>query len=248
MLHQRGHRLLDDVLHVDDVRHPDRRRDGDPPHALPRLRVGQLGEDPLVRGVADGVEDRAAQHPVVGAVPEGGREAGRRPRVPEVHGHHQLGPVPPDRRGDGPPQVQPLHQSAVGVAEELDHRHPHRGRGPSLLPLAHRAGGLRRQPGDAGLATGGQHVPDVAPGGGPGGDGGRGPVLDVVGVGDDDQGALPVVGEGLVRALGLRGHGSRVCLRRSAGGDPQQHLGQPARRADHRVVPGGELHDLPPGL
>ena len=69
-------------------------------------RLGQVGEDPLVAGVRDGVQHALAERPVVGGVHVARRHPGRGPGRAEVPGDDELGPVPPDRRGEVAPQLR----------------------------------------------------------------------------------------------------------------------------------------------
>ena len=120
-----------------------------------------------------------------------------------------------DRVGDVAAQRGAVLDRPVGVVEELHDVHPDDpGRGP-LLRLAQRAALGGRDRVDAGLAARHEQVGDAAPLGRPAGDGAGGAELEVVGMGDDGEGARPVVGErrkrhatilawlGIERRLGL---------------------------------------------
>jgi hypothetical protein len=113
--------------------------------------------------------------------------------------------VAPDGGGDVAPQLQPVVQDAVGVVEELHLVHAHHRGARALLGHAHPGGLLGRHAVDAGLALGDEQVGDAVPVPGPAGDGGGAAVLEVVRMGDDRQGALPVLGERLQRGVSL-GH------------------------------------------
>ena len=124
------------------------------------------------------------------------------------------------------------------MVEELHLGHPDDGGRPPLLLLAQRPGLLRRHPGHPGLAARGQQVVHLLAGRRPRRDGGRDAVLDVVGVGGDDEGALPVVGHGLVGHAGSlppaaqrAAVGRRGCLGRRPPGWP----GSAPRRAPARA-------------
>jgi hypothetical protein len=104
--------------------------------------------------------------------------------------------VPADRRGQVAPQLRPRHQDAVPVVKELDLGDADNGGRPALLLLAQRSGFGRRHPLHAGLTARCQEVVHLLAGRRPDRDGGGDAVLDVVGVGGDHEGALPVVGHG----------------------------------------------------
>ena len=172
-------------------------------HARPP-RLGQVREDPLVPGVRDGVHHALAQRPVVGGVHVRRRHPRRRPRGAEVPGDDELRLVPPDRRGEVAPQVGPGDEHAVPVVEELHLGHADDGGRSPLLLFPQRPRRLGRDAGHPRLAAGGQQVVDLLAGRGPDGDRGGDPVLDVVGMGGDDEGALPVVGHrgsGMARSV-----------------------------------------------
>jgi hypothetical protein len=94
-------------------------------------------------------------------------------------------------------------QPAVGIAEEADVGHPHRGRGRLLLGPAQRRHLLTRGPVEAtGVPVGHDAVGDLGTRRRPGGDGARAAEVDVVGVREHAQDALGVLGR-----LPRRGHG-----------------------------------------
>lgn len=111
--------------------------------------------------------------------------------------------MPADRRGQVAAERQAGLDDAVPVAgQELDGVDADVGRGGALFGLADGGARGRREAVDAGLTAGDQQVADVAAGLGPFGDGRRGAVFEVVGVGHDGQRPLPVVGH---RAEGADG-------------------------------------------
>ena len=130
----------------------------------------------------------------------------------------QVGPDAADRRGQVAPQREAVLDHAVDVTlEEVDGLDAdHRGAG-ALLALAERAGLVGGHAVDAGLAAGDQQVRDVLARRGPARDRGGGAVLEVVGVGDDAERALPVVGERPCH-VGLEGLG---CAERPRGRAPR---------------------------
>ena len=110
-------------------------------------------------------------------------------------GQHPLRPHLPDHPADVAAQVEGELQPAVGIAEEADVGHADLGGGGPLLGLAQRAHLVARgvvEP--AGVAVGDDAVGDLGAGGGPGGDGAGAAEVDVVGVGEDAQRALDVLG------------------------------------------------------
>jgi hypothetical protein len=159
-------------------------------HAVPR--IAPIGEHPRVRGVAHGVEQRPADRPMVGVVP-----ARPAPAVSEVDRQHHLGPVTADRRGEIGAQRQPLDDRPVGPAEELDVVDTDDTAAGDLLFPAQRADLVGRHRRDPGLAVGHQHIGDVLALPRPSSDRRRGAVLHVVGMGDDGERPLPVLGEDL---------------------------------------------------
>src|SRR4051795_5896365 len=93
----------------------------------------------------------------------------------------------PGNPPNAPAQPRAGLEDAVPEVQELDLGHPHDRRGPPLLLLAQRAGLLRRHTGHTGLSAGCEEVVHLLAGRGPRSDGGAENVLDVVGMGDDDQ-------------------------------------------------------------
>ncbi len=127
-----------------------------------------------------------------------------------VEGDDQLGAVPADGRRDVPAQAETVLDDAVAVVEELHGGHPDHGGARTLFGLA-QGGALGGGDGvDARLAAGGQEVDDLAAAVRPVRDGGRAPVLEVVRVGHDGEGAPPVGGHGLQGGLQITlfGHAS----------------------------------------
>ena len=110
-----------------------------------------------------------------------------------------LRPVPPDRRRQVRAQTETLDDGAVGQPEELDLVHTDRGTTLDLFPSTQRSGLTRGHRGDADLAVGDEDVGDLLALPGPAGHGGSGSVLHVVGMGDDRQAAMPVLGKDLQR-------------------------------------------------
>ena len=108
--------------------------------------LGEVGEDPTVGGVGDGVHRRPPDGAVVGAVPARARLAP--PPLAVVLGDDDVGSVAADRGREVPTQVQPLDDAPVGVAEELDLGHADdRSAGPLLglaAPAAASAAAARR--------------------------------------------------------------------------------------------------------
>lgn len=143
-----------------------------------------------------------AHHPVVRAVP-----LDAAPGVVVVEGDQELRAVAADGRGQVAAQRRAALDDPVAmVVEEFDGVDAHeRGTGP-LFGLADRGALRGGEPVDPGLAAGDQEIADLAPGGGPFGDGGRGAVFEVVRVGDDGEGPLPVPGHG--GEVGFGGHGA----------------------------------------
>ncbi len=129
-----------------------------------------------------------------------------------VDREEHLGAVAPDGTGDVAPQRQPVLEHAVAVAEELDGRHAHVRSTPPFLLLPEWPGGGRVEAVDAGFAAGGEDVDDLLALARPAGDGARGPVLQVVGVGDHRHRPGPVVGKGLELAVA---HVSSLMSRRT---------------------------------
>ena len=123
-----------------------------------------------------------------------------------VQRHDHLGTDPADGRGDVGPQPQPVLEHPVGVAEDLEVGHADGVAGGVLLAGPQRRRLLRRHAVDAGLARGDQRVGDGLALVGPPGHRRRGAVLHVVGVGDDRQPHLPVLGHGLQRRRAVVGH------------------------------------------
>ena len=120
---------------------------------------------------------------------------------------HDVGSVAADRRGDRAPQRQAVFQYPVGQAEELDVGDPDdRGCG-ALLGLAYGACLFRGHGVDTGLAACGQAVGDLLALSGPARDGSCGAVFEVIGMGDDGQCSLPVLGDE-VELLRCRAHRS----------------------------------------
>ena len=100
---------------------------------------------------------------------------------------------------DRSPQLDAVLQDPVGQAEEVDRLDTHDPCRFHLLPLADDTALLGGQPVDAGLTAGHHAVDDLLALLGPAGDGGRRPELHVVGMRDDAQGAVPVLGQGQQR-------------------------------------------------
>jgi hypothetical protein len=173
----------------------------------PRLEslVEQIGEDPAVGGVGDGVQGGETHGTVVGGVPRAGR-----PGVVVVESDDEFGAVPPDGARQVAAQAGPVLDRPVGVVvEEVDLVHAEFRGGLALFGLAHGPALRRRKTGDARLAPGDEEVRHLAPLGGPLGHGGAGTELDVVGVGDDREHAAEVVGqfEECVGRVGCVSHG-----------------------------------------
>ena len=105
--------------------------------------------------------------------------------------------MPTDRRCDGVAKGQPVLERPVREAEELDLGDADRCTRGTLLGLAQWRTLLRGEAVDSGFSAGEQRVGDLLALSGEAGDGGTTAVLHVVGVGDDDQCALPVLVEGL---------------------------------------------------
>jgi hypothetical protein len=163
-------------------------RHRDPLRAGPAI-LGELGEDPAVGGVGDGVHRRPPDGTVVGRVPRTGDAA--TPVLAVVLGDDDVGPLTADRRGEVAAEGEVLDDSAIRVAEELDLRDADDRATGALLGLPRDARLGRPQRVDAGLARRHQDVRDVPTGRRPGGDGTREAPLDVVGVGDDHGRPLP---------------------------------------------------------
>ena len=116
--------------------------------------------------------------------------------VAVVAGDDEVGAVAADRMGDVAAQRGAVLDRAVGVVEELHDVDPDDpGRRP-LLGLAQRPALGGRRSCRCRPHPGGQQVGDGAALGGPPGDGTGRAELEVVGVGDDGEGARPVVGKG----------------------------------------------------
>ena len=164
-------------------------------HAVPRLlSIAELVvEHPPVAGVTAGIQRGPADGDVVGHVEPAAGE-----RVPVVQAENHLGAVPADGQGEVSPQRYAVLDHPIGVTvEELHGVNPdHRG-GPNLLVGSQRPALLGRDRVDAGLSPGDEQIADLLALIGPPGHGGRGPVLGVVGVGHDEQGPVPVLGESL---------------------------------------------------
>ncbi len=175
---------------VDEVRRVESTTHRHPAH--PRPRLPGVGEDPPVAGVARGIERGEADVAVVGHV-----EREPAPGLGVVHRHDEVGTHAPDHRGQVASQREPVLDHAVDVIlEELHRLDPDdRGAGP-LLGLAQRArlGGIHAV--DARFPAGDEEVRDALAVGGPARDRRGRAVLEVVGVRDDAERALPVVGEG----------------------------------------------------
>src|SRR3954468_8460414 len=139
VLAQRRDRRLDTRADVHDVRRIAHLLDGDVLHARPRL-LGQLREDPLVRGIRDRVEHALPQRPVVGRVHVRRGHPGWRPGGAEIPRDDEVRPVPPDGSGEIPPQPRAVLQKAVPLVEELHLADPDDGGRRPLLRLAQRAG------------------------------------------------------------------------------------------------------------
>ena len=154
---------------------------------------GRPGEDPLVGRVAAGVQHGQSHGPVVGVVDR----ALLAPGQVEAHGDHDLGPQPPERRGQVAAQREAVLHKAVDVVEELHVSDPDQ-RGPAHLLVDPQGTDLGRvHARDAGLASGGQQVGDLLALAGPAGHGRGGTVLQVIGMGDHGDGSVPVLGHGL---------------------------------------------------
>ena len=99
---ERVHRRLEVLTrHVDEVRGRGAARHGEHLHPTPRLEalVGELGVQPAVAGVRDGIQRGEPHGAVVGLVDHAAAEA----LVPGL-GDDEVGAVPPDGAGDVPAQ------------------------------------------------------------------------------------------------------------------------------------------------
>ena len=147
------------------------------------------------------------------------------------------GSVAADLRGDRSPQRKAVLQYAVGQAEELDLGNADDGGRRALLGLAHRARLLRAHGVDTGLAARGQAVRDLLALPGPPRDGGGGAVLEVVGMGDDGERSLPVLGND-VEPLQCRAH-RLLLLSTGAAADRSRSIGIAAPGRVQRPSPAG---------
>src|SRR5690606_16720531 len=123
------------------------------PDAAPGLEtvrpVAELvGEDPSVPRVPYGVHDRPADRDVVGLV-----EVPSAPRVAEVAGDDDIGPVPTDLGGDHAAQRDAVLQHTVGLPEEVHDVDPDDLGRADLLRLADLAARVRSETVDAGLTA-----------------------------------------------------------------------------------------------
>src|SRR5579859_5004510 len=152
-----------------------------------------LGEHPLVGRVPAGVERGQADGPVIGVVDR----RVLRPGQVEVHSDHHVGTEAAERRGKITAQRDAVLDEPVRVIEELHLADADDRGAPQLLFHPQRPDLSRRHARDAGLSPCREQVADLLALPGPAGDGGGRAVLEIVRVGDDGDGALPVLRHGL---------------------------------------------------
>lgn len=163
-------------------------------HPSPRLdAVDELVvEDPPVARIAHTVDDSPTDRDVIGLV-----EVPAAPGLPEVAGDHDVRPVLADLPGDRGAQRDAVLDDAVGKAEEFDDIDADDARRLNLLGLADNAALIGCQPVDPSLARGHHAVDEALALSGPARDRCCRPELQIIGVGDDAERGLPVLGQRL---------------------------------------------------
>ena len=233
VLQQGLHGALQAGGRVDRVRRGRGAGDGHPAHAVPRrgpapVSSGKIQRFPASPAASSVARPTARWSGVFQAPPP---QVSRWLRVID-----QLGPVAPDRRGDVAAQrgrrTRSHRPGGPGTPRWRRRRRP---RSPAAPARA--AGRTRRVDGvDARLAAAGEEVGDLASAVGPAGHGRGAAVLEVVGVGDHGQRALPVVGHGFQ----LLGHGRGIPAREGASelsaGESEQPVQHPRAARPHTVV------------
>ena len=114
----------------------------------------------------------------------------------EIHGEDDLWPEPSKGHCDVPAESDPVLDGAVGVPEELDVGHADGRRTPALFVLSDDSATFWRHPVDAGLTARDEHVGHLLAESGETSHRARHPVLQVIWVGDDRHGAVPVFRQG----------------------------------------------------
>ncbi len=112
------------------------------------------------------------------------------PGVAEVRGEHDLRLMTAHDPRQCTPQRHAVLDDAIGLTQELHHRHADHGGRRALLRLADPPGLLGRHGVDTRLAAGDQAVDDVLALSGPAGDRCGRPELEVVGVSHDRESTL----------------------------------------------------------
>jgi hypothetical protein len=186
---QRGHPAVELLLDVDGVPGERRGQHQHLAHTAPRL--ADLGEEPVVGRVADGVQGSQADRAVVGHVEVAAREG-----LVVVDRDHHFGPVSANRRREVAAQRHAVADEPVRMVEKLDDLDADLGRRGALLRLAEWAALRGRERVDSRLSARSEEVGDVPALGRPAGDGGRTTVLQIVRMGDDGEPAFEVLREG----------------------------------------------------